>query len=165
MTSETITALLGLQPASAVAKALALRNDVLEMTEAASAAVLTPKEPGGFFSHGIRAALAVRIARLNECETLAHVCEAALHQQQPDEATVALADPGFDGDDNIRWRAVLAFTDRVAVSPKDTAAADIESLSKAGLAEADIVRLTQLNAFLAYEIRLAEGLRLMGESA
>lgn len=163
MTSEKIKNLLGLKPAGAVAEALALRADVLEMTEATEAAVLRPKEPGGL-SHAVRAALALRIARLHGCETLVRVYEDALRQQQADEATVALADPGFDGGGDVRSQKILAFTDQVTTSPKDRTAADIESLGNAGLAEADIVRLTQLNAFLAYKVRVVEGLRLMEAS-
>lgn len=163
MTSKKIRNLLSLQPEGVVATALALRADVLEMTEATEAAVLTPKEPGGL-SHGVRVALALRIARLHGCETLVSVYDDTLRQQQADEATVALADPGFNGGDDVRSQKILAFTDQIATSPKDTTAADIESLSNAGLAEADIVRLTQLNAFLAYKIRVVEGLRLMGAS-
>lgn len=163
MTSETFTRLLSLQPEGAVATALALRTDVLEMTDATEAAVLTPKEPGGL-SHGVRAALALRIARLHGCETLVSVYEDMLRQQQADETTVALADPGFDGGDDVRLQKILAFIDHVTTSPKNRTAADIESLGNAGLAEADIVRLTQLNAFLAYKIRVVEGLRLMEAS-
>ena len=164
MTTTRIAELAGLTPDQAATKALDLRADVLEMTEATEAAVLRPEDPGGF-SHGVRAALAVRIARLNQCEALSGVYRDALRHSQADEATVALADPAFDGGDDGLLRAVLAFTDRVATSPKDATAEDIDSLREAGVAEPDIVRLSQLNAFLAYEIRLIEGLRLMGASA
>ncbi len=160
MTSQEVIDLAGLQADQAVARALALRADVLEMTDVAEEAVLRPKDPGGF-SHGVRAALAVRIARLNKSLGLVRVYDDAMRQQQVDDETLALAEPGFDGGDQVRWRAVLVFTDRVATSPKQATAADVESLRTAGIAEPDIVRLTQLNAFLAYKIRLVEGLKLM----
>jgi uncharacterized protein YciW len=163
MTSEGIPGLAGLQPGQAVAGALALRADVLEMTEATEAAVLRPKDPGGF-SHAVRAALALRIARLSACQSLADMYERALRREQAVEATLALADPAFDGGENKKRRAILAFADRVTSSPKDATAADIERLRNAGLAEADIVRLAQLNAFLAFKIRLVEGLKLMAET-
>ena len=38
---------------------------------------------------------------------------------------------------------------------------DIADLQAAGVADADIVRLAELNAFLAYQIRVIAGLRLM----
>jgi uncharacterized protein YciW len=135
---------------------LTLRGDIFAMTEAASAAVLTPTETGAF-SHSMRAALAARIARLNGLDDLAEH-----YGQRIGDNEAILGDPSFDGGHDDRLRAVLAFTDRVATSPKDATSGDIKALSRAGLSEPDIVRLTQLNAFLAYEIRLVDGLRLMG---
>ena len=155
MTVERLTALAEFEASDA----LSLRADVLAMTEAASAAVMTPKVEGAF-SHSRRAALAARIARLNGKDALA-----ARYGKGMDADDEPIADPSFDGSGDRQLTVILAFTDRVATSPKDASASDIEALSQAGLAEADIVRLTQLNAFLAYEIRLIEGLRLMGAPA
>ena len=155
MTGERLTTLAGIK----ASEALALRADILAMTDAASAAVLTPKETGAF-SHSRRAALAARIARLNGRDDLA-----GHYGQGVKDEDRELVDPSFDGGADEQLEAILAFTDRVATSPKDATAEDIESLKKSGLDEADIVRLTQLNAFLAYEIRLIEGLRLMGAPA
>ena len=155
MSDDRIKALAGIEAPGA----LAHRADILVMTEAASAAVLRPKETG-VFSHERRAALAARIARLNGNDALAEH-----YGQGMSDKEASLADPSFDGGEDEQLREILAFTDRVAASPKDATASDIDSLCKVGLAEADIVRLTQLNAFLAYEIRLIEGLRLMGAGA
>jgi uncharacterized protein YciW len=154
LTLEGLTTLAGIEASDA----LHLRADVFAMTAAARAAVLTPKETGAF-SHSRRAALATRIARLNGKEDVAD------HYGRGMEADDAqIANPAFNGGADTELAAILAFTDRVATSPKDATGDDIESLKQAGLAEADIVRLTQLNAFFAYEIRLIEGLRLMGAS-
>lgn len=158
MNGDRITSLAGLQAGSVLDEALAHRVDILAMTEAASAAVLRPKETG-VFSHAMRAALAARIARLNGNDVLAEHYGEGMSDKE-----AKLADPSFDGGSDQRLRAILAFTDRVAASPKDATGDDIESLCNVGLAAPDIVRLTQLNAFIAYEIRLIEGLRLMGAS-
>ncbi len=155
MNGDRITSLAGI----AVSEALSNRADVLAMTEAASAAVLRPKETGAF-SHARRAALAARIARLNGRGALAEHYGEALSGEE-----AKITDPSFEGGTDERLQAILAFTDSVATSPKDATAEDIERLKTTGLADADIVRLTQLNAFLAYEIRLIEGLRLMGAGA
>lgn len=155
MTGKRITDLAGIK----VSDALALRADVLAMTDTASAAVMTPKATG-VFSHSRRAALAARIARLNGKDDLAaHYGQGVISDDTP------LADPSFDGGKDRQLKAILDFTDCVAVSPKDATSDDIESLKRAGITEPDIVRLTQLNAFLAYEIRLIEGLRLLGAGA
>jgi uncharacterized protein YciW len=145
---------------SKISAALAIRADVVKMTNAAMAAVLSPEEPGAF-SHGIRAALAARIATLYGSEPLVDAFERRLCDQTVEPDVTKLADPAYDGGDDPYWQAVLAFTDRVTSRPRDATADDIESLREAGLAEADIVRLAQLNAFLAYHFRLAVGMRLM----
>ncbi len=155
MSGDRITTLAGLEESGAIAH----RADILTMTEAASAAVLRPAETGAF-SHERRAALAVRIARLNGMDALAEH-----YGQGMTEKEAKLADPSFDGDDDEGLRAILAFTDRVAANPKGATGENIETLKQAGIADADIVRLTQLNAYLAYEIRLVEGLQLMGAGA
>ena len=51
--------------------------------------------------------------------------------------------------------------DKVAAHTRDIAADDIAALQDAGVTDADIVRLCELNAFLAYQIRVVSGLQLM----
>ena len=41
---------------------------------------------------------------------------------------------------------------------------DIRTLQNAGITDADIVRLSELNAFLAYQVRLVATLSLLSES-
>jgi uncharacterized protein YciW len=74
-----------------------------------------------------------------------------------------MADPAFKGAAGTRLAAIIAYTDLVSLSPKDARAQDIQSLKDAGIDDADVVRLAELNAFLAYQIRLVAGLRLMKE--
>jgi uncharacterized protein YciW len=164
MSGQRVIDLTGLKADPAIAKALSLRADIFELTSATEAAVLNPSDPGGL-SHALRAALALRVARLNESHALAEVYQKALRGEHADAHMDAAADPAVAGGEDLRLRAILAFTDLVAVSPRDATAADIDRLRDAGIAEPDIVRLAQLNAFFAYKIRLVDGLKLMGESA
>jgi uncharacterized protein YciW len=55
--------------------------------------------------------------------------------------------------------------DKVAAHTREVEAGDIAGLQAAGVADADIVRLAELNAFLAYQVRLIAGLRLMRGAA
>lgn len=147
--------LAGLNPDGEAAQALAARADLLSLTDATAQAVLAPREPGGL-SHHQRQALAARIALLHQEPALA-----ALHRQALPAAVEALADPAFEGGEDPRWRALLAHVDRVTLSPRDASGEDIAALREAGWAEADIVRLSELVAFLSYQIRLLAGLRLL----
>ena len=150
----------GVVPGSALHRVLAGRADVMAMTQATHDAALTPADPGGL-SHAERAALATRVARLSGDEVLAaHYAE--LMGDAPSPSLAAIADPAKDAADDARLAALVAYTDLVTTRPRDAEAADIESLKHAGIADADIVRLAELVAFLAYQVRVVHGLRLMG---
>lgn len=139
--------------------AVGLRANVMEMTQTAEDAVLAPVDTGAW-SHDLRAALAVRIARLNAAEDVAD--RYAARMQGDDFA--ALADPSETGQ-ALGLSHVVTFMDKVAAKPRDIAAEDISVLQAAGVADADIVRLCELNAFLAYQLRLIAGLKLMTGAA
>jgi len=115
--------------------------------------VLRPHQTGRW-SHPLRAALAARIATLNaEPQLAADYAEGA-------GDFAALADPAQDGAAQ-GLAEVVAFMDKVAADTRHVSAGDIAALQAAGVADADIVRLAELNAFLAYQIRVIAGLRLM----
>lgn len=162
LADDVVTRLSGAGDAASVRAALAGRADVMEMTQATHDAALTPDDPGGL-SHGLRAALAVRIARLNGDEALAAHYEGLLKDAGASEDEAAAADPGFKG--GGRLAAAIAFTDLVTMRARETTAADIEALQKVGISDADIVRLAELNAFLAFQVRLIAGLKLMRATA
>lgn len=138
--------------------ALQYRADSLKQTDLALRAVLSPEDAGAF-SHDQRAALACRIARINDNERMALFYRE--HMSGPDEEISAICDPDFDGGDDAQLKAVLAFTDLVSGHPADATENDISALKSAGITDADIVRLAELNAFLAYHIKVIEGFVLM----
>ncbi|MEY8831356.1 hypothetical protein AB9K34_23545 [Sedimentitalea sp. XS_ASV28] len=131
------------------------RANIFEMTQEAEAAVLRPQDCGAW-PHDLRAALAARIAMLNDDRALA----AYYAEDAGDYA--ALADPSDEGAGQ-GLAPVLAFMDKVAADTRNVSAHDISGLQAAGIADADIVRLCELNAFLAYQLRVIAGLRLMKE--
>lgn len=151
----TALAASGVTETSPAAAAVSQRAKVMELTQAAEDAVLAPEKPGAW-SASMRAAFAVRIARLNGNEALAD----RYADRIADDAAAPLADPANDGSAQ-GLAAVVAFMDKVAARTRDVAAEDIETLKAAGVADDDIVRLAELNAFLAYQIRLIAGLKLI----
>lgn len=140
----------------ALAGAVEARRGIFEMTQAAEDAVLRPKDSGRW-NHALRAALAARIARLNGEDALAQEFETAAGEH------AALADPSKQGESDLA--PVLRFMDKVAADTRNVRAEDIAALQATGVADADIVRLAELNAFLAYQLRVIAGLRLMQEAA
>lgn len=154
-TVDTMWAVAGVGETGTVAEAVNLRSSIFEMTAAAEEAVLRPKDAGRW-THALRAALAARIASLNgDTELVArYIADAG------DFAPLGNRD--FDGEAE-GLRAVLAFMDKVAMETRDVTATDIAALQSEGVADADIVRLCELNAFLAYQLRVIAGMRLMAE--
>ncbi len=143
----------GIPAEGGLAAAVEGRASIFEMTQAAEDAVLRPQDVGPW-SHELRAALAARIAVLNGEQDLAR------RYGQRAGAFADLTDPAKDGAAQ-GLAEVVGFMDKVAADTRNVTAADVSGLQAAGVADADIVRLAELNAFLAYQIRVIAGLRLM----
>ncbi|MFB2566065.1 CMD domain-containing protein [Rhizobium sp. IMFF44] len=154
-----IETLVSVKPGSALAEAMEKRAEILRLTEAAHDAVLLPRDPGGL-SHGLRAALAARMARQNHNEALArHYDTLVARAKEP--STAPLADPDMTAADE-RTAEIVRHADRLTVAPREVSRADIEALRARGVADADIVRLSELAAFVNYQVRVIAGLALIG---
>ncbi len=143
METDTILTLAG----AALAPVFAHRADLMAASMRNERAVIAPDDPGGL-SHAERLTLASRIALRNGDEALAahYASEVTPH-------------------DDARWAAILRHVDLVTDRPKDATRADIAALRAAGVAEADIVRLSQVIAFVNYQVRVIAGLRLIGAAS
>jgi len=146
-------------PDDALLSALEGRNNILLMTQQAEDAVLRPADTGAWPT-ALRIALAARIAAINGLDDLArHYC------QMDDSLTYqGLEKPENDGH-ALGLLHIIAYMDDVAAHPRDIQADDIRSLQQKGVSDADIVRLTELNAFMAYQVRLVSALTLMSQSS
>ena len=144
---------------AAASAAAQSRSNIFEMSRQAENAVIDPRDPGGFAS-GWRHAVAARIAILNALPDLA----AHYLADVTDPALRGLADPSAAGRDD-RERSVITFMDRVATQPRNVQAEEIEGLKAAGVAEADIVRLCELNAFMSYQCRVLAGLAALNAAS
>ena len=142
-----------------LAGVLSGRGNLIELTERSYDAALKPEPPEGL-THSERAALACRMARLNFDDELA-----SHYQSMLEAGDASIADPSFIGAENARLTAIIRHTDLVTRSPKDATAGDIAALKTAGIAEADIVRLSELIAFVNYQVRVVAGLRLMAAAS
>ena len=148
----------GLSSNDPLGETLRSRSDIFDLTAVTLQAALKPNEPGGL-SHGQRAALAARMARLNGEEAIAIKFADKINDV---EREGKLADPSYAGESDERVSALLRHTDLATKKPKDATSDDIERLKQAGFDDADIVRLSELIAFMSYYFRVVAGLRLMG---
>ena len=141
-----------------LAEALQARAEIMRLSEAAHDAVIVPREPGGL-SHGLRAALAARMCRHVGDDALAsHYDSYLAHSSDLDVA--ALAQPGGRSGDP-QSDAMAGHADLLTLAPRKATRHDIETLKAAGVSEPDIVRLSELAAFVNYQLRVVAGLRLL----
>jgi uncharacterized protein YciW len=139
----------GLAPGSPVAALRRERCDVVRYTEGAYAALFAPKETGGV-SRAERLAIALRIAQLNE--------DRALEEHYRD----ALAALGGEVKEDARWAAILRHVDRVTRAPGTATKAHLGEFAAVGVGTREIVTISQLIAFVNYQVRVLAGLRLLG---
>lgn len=147
----------GINAEHPLAAVLSERSDIMAMTQQSHDAAIIPSDPGGL-PHSLRAALACRMARLNHEEAMATHFTALAGEDHEQ-----VCDPAYDGGADGRLCAIIRHTDLTTVDVKSTVSDDIEALKAAGVSEDDIVRLSQLVAFVNYQVRLATGLRILGE--
>jgi uncharacterized protein YciW len=155
-----IETIVGVPAASRLGHALNARTEILRLSEAAHDAVLLPREPGGL-SHGLRAALAARMCRhVGDGALIAHYESYLAHSSDLDLAV--LTRPGGVCGDPLH-DAMARHVDLLTLSPREATRQDIAALKVAGVSEADIVRLSELGAFVNYQLRVLAGLRLLKE--
>ena len=81
------------------------------------------------------------------------------------DGSQTLSDITFDGGSDSRLNAIVRHTALVTLNPKTAVAGDVAALQSIGMNDPDIVRLSQLIAFVSYQIRVVQSLRLMAEIA
>ena len=64
-----------------------------------------------------------------------------------------------------RAQALLRHAESATTNPSAASALDLETLSALGLSPAEIVTLSQIIAFVAYQVRVAASLVLIAETA
>ena len=154
-----IETLVSAKPGSALADAMGKRTEILRLSQAAHDAVLLPRDPGGL-SYGLRASLAARMARHNDNEALAAHYD-TLVDRAGETDTVLLATPGTNVSDP-RTAEIVRHADMLTIAPRDATRANIESLRALGITDADVVRLSELAAFVNYQVRVIAGMILIG---
>ena len=129
----TALSMSGLDPSPATMQVVQNRSNIFNMSDVAEDAILRPKEYGAF-DHGMRAALAARIAFQHQEDDLAHkYLEDAGNFKK-------VANPSYKGETKD-LKSILSFMDKVAADTRNVVAGDITALKSAHINDADIVRL------------------------
>lgn len=159
MSGGDFTRALAVEEGTPLAEALAARAELMALSQASHDAVLTPKAPGGL-SPAERAAFAARMARQNADDELAGHYDAMLDRAGPPGGLAEVAAGDAAGGDD-RLAVLVRHVDLLTLDPKAATRDSIRALEAAGIAQADIVRLSELCAFVNYQVRVLAGLRLL----
>lgn len=141
--------IIGTAPGSSLGQLRAQRPDIVRHTQGSHDVLLLPVDPGGL-SLAERALAAARVAELS-----GHVVLAGHYRG-------LLAERG-DPPHSERLDTILSHVERVTVAPGTALPAHIEALRAAGLDARHIVALTQIVAFVSYQVRAATGLALLAQ--
>jgi len=147
--SDLLESTIGVATDSPLATLRALRPDIVRHTQGSYDVLLCPADPGGL-SLSERTTAALRTAELS-----GHAALAAHYRH-------LLAERGGPPP-GARLQTILAHVTLVTTDPRSAASSNIATLQGVGLSPRDIVALTQIVAFISYQVRTAVGLGLLAQ--
>lgn len=150
---DIISALASVEANSSLAGLRAQRPEAMRHAQGSYQALFEPSAPGGL-TLVERFAVGEHVARLHA------VTEAAEHYRS--RLAVATRAQGFEP--SARRDALLRHADLLAVNPAGAGPDDLQRLADAGLSTRDIVSLSQVIAFVAFQVRVIVGLRVLGST-
>lgn len=148
---DLVERLLGIEEGSPLAALRLQREAIRRHAQGAWRELVLTDRPGGV-SRQERGALALKVAQLQGDAALVAECEALVARVGPPPA-------------GARTELLMRYAEMVAEAPERCGQADIDALSVHGMSPQDIVAVTQLIAFIPYQVRLLAGLRAMQEEA
>lgn len=146
----------GLAPGAPVFDVRALRPEFVRGAEACRATVLEPVDDLGL-DRALRAAIARRVARTANKQALL-----AEYPVPEDPPLRALAESGELVDE--RLAAIAGHADMIASEPGRASEVDLHRLLEVGLTVPQIIALSELLAFVCFQIRVVHGLSLLSRS-
>jgi len=189
MSPDTIDRLAGITPGSALDTVRRLRSEARTQAQASFDALFHPVDPSAMNLHE-RAAVALFVARLHgdaatealygellgdaplRASVLAEAAQAAgrgPYGHYPPGPLSREDVPGPEWQANpalgTRLAAALAHAHMLVLHPRDASPPHLAALVAAGWSADGIVTLSQLVAFLSFQIRVAAGLRAMAAGA
>ncbi|RPE70945.1 uncharacterized protein YciW [Pacificibacter maritimus] len=143
----------GLSADSPLRSFRAFRPEFVEGSEACRLAVLTPEDDLGL-SQDLRAAIARRVALGANNSTF--LAEYPM-PENPDFSDLATGKPVTDP----ALAALASHADMIAATPAKASAAHLAALQSAGYSVPQIIALSELLAYVCFQMRVAHGLRLL----
>jgi alkylhydroperoxidase domain protein/CMD domain protein len=169
--TDVISSLAGVAPGSPLAELREQRPEATEHAQGSYAALFDPEDPIGLSSVE-RFATALRVATLHAAtEAADHYRQRLIEAGASQEivAAAALEDAGSASQPDpavpARLQAILAHADLLGTRPVEATPDDLQALADAGLATVEIVQVSQLIAFISFQVRVIAALKLIGGSS
>jgi alkylhydroperoxidase domain protein/CMD domain protein len=161
--TDIISALAGVAPGSPLAELRAQRPEATEHAQGSYLALFDPPEPVGL-SPVERFAVALRVATVHEATEAAAHYEARLVASggAPEILTAAKSYSQVSASVPVRLRAMLRHAELLSRHPVDATTDHLQLLADAGLATVEIVVLSQIIAFVSFQVRVIGALKLIG---
>lgn len=158
--SDLIDRLVGLHPGGSTYAVRHQRDKVAAATQGSYDALFDPALPDTPLAE--RLLVALYACRLTPAPELSAHYRQALLDAQVDSALIRAAEHGNASDiTDPRLAAIFEFTRKLIEKPVEGDRAALQTLPAAGISAPAIVALSQLIAFLSYQIRLVAGLKAM----
>lgn len=156
---DLIDNLLGLSPEGSTYAARHFRTKVLMGTQQSYEALFSDKVA---LSLAYRWVVAFYACQLTQSKELAqyYLTQAQAHQVDANWLQAAANDQ-LDSIDDELLKTLLVFTRKLTLKPIEGDKEAVALLEQAGIATPDIIAVSQLIAFLSYQVRLVAGLKAM----
>jgi alkylhydroperoxidase domain protein/CMD domain protein len=160
--ADVLDALLGSEAGTALAELRAQRPEATNHTQGSYDALFSEQSTTGVLLVE-RLAAALRVAALHEEAALIDHYEARLRAMPgASERLIAAMRSGPDAAElPARLKAILTHVDLLVIRPAAATPADLAALQTAGLAAAEIVTVSQIIAFVSFQVRVFVGLTLL----
>lgn len=166
--TDVISSLAGIAPGSPLAELRAQRPEATSHAQGSYTALFDPPELFGLRPVE-RFATALRVATIHDAaEATEHYRQRLVEAGASPEivAAAALQDAGSASQSDPavppRLQAILTHADLLATHPVDATPDHLQALADAGLATVEIVQLSQIVAFISFQVRVVAGLKLIG---
>jgi len=160
VTDDLVDRLIGLAPGAKTYEVRHFREKVAAATQGSYDALFDPALPG--LSLAERLLVALYATRITPSPLLAAHYRARLTDAGATPADIAVAESGKPSDAATpRLAAILEFTRKLIEKPVEGDEAALKTLPAAGVSTPAVVTLSQLVAFLSYQVRLVAGLEAM----
>jgi CMD domain protein len=163
-TPDVVDSVLGITPGSPLALLRGQKPELVAELQAYYEAVFEPDaESAKAFAPDDRYLVAVRVASHTSSKGVADWYANLAEQAGVDSATIARTrDVGRPWKDATRLGAAIRHADLLTLHPADAQASDLQDLKAAEFTAAGILSLSQVIAFVSYQVRFIAGLRTFG---